>query len=138
MCISKKRIRQKLPKCFKYNWIPIRKRKKKPKYSITFNYLTLHWVCSWTSWRGAVICIYIQTNKHFCPCAKWRNVLCGLERQYIKSTLCTRNTTALCIPYFPLHLAVILVPNEITHKNRSKCWQHKLQGQKSQSSQGSI
>ena len=55
----------------------------------------------------------------------------------VKSTYCTGVTAALCIRYFPLHLAVILVPNEITHKS-PKVLTTQASGPESQSSQGSI
>lgn len=75
-----------------------------------------------------MMCIVME---FFCVC------VCALERQYIKSTYCTSNTAALCIPYFPLHLAVILVPNEITHKS-PKVLTTQASRPESQSSQGSI
>lgn len=55
----------------------------------------------------------------------------------VKSTCCTGVTAALCIHYFPLHLAVILVPNEITHKS-PKVLTTQASGPERQSSQGSI
>lgn len=55
----------------------------------------------------------------------------------LRAHTATSNTAALCIRYFPLHLAVILVPNEITHKS-PKVLTTQASRPESQSSQGSI
>ena len=102
-------------------------------------FFTQHQTCSWTLWRGAVLYVFIYRQWVFesMVCSVMGQVMCFREAVSVKSAYCTSKTAALCIHYFPLHLAVIFVPNEITHKS-PKVLTTQAAGPESQSSQGSI